>query len=153
MRVLYRVGGDAFARRLWPIARIIAQQPIERASQEEQEMKITMPAITLQPTFHIDPTVVNVDVPQQAPPVVNFIPPEQRAAPPVVLVSVPEQKRQAPPIINVNVPQQPTPDVIVNVPPQPVTLSMSGTTSVVERDSQGRIVAIETKPEGEIING
>lgn len=95
------------------------------------------------PTVRIDAPVVNLPAPivNVASPIVN-VPKAERQELPQITVNVPQQ---AAPTVTVNVPEQPTP--IVNVPEYPVTVRMANTTSVVRRDSQGRITEIENTPE------
>jgi len=51
------------------------------------------------------------------------------------------------PLVTVNV--EPTP-IEINVPEQPVTLTLDGTTSVVSRDRQGRIMQIKSEPNAQV---
>jgi hypothetical protein len=125
-------------------------------------------------TVNVDGPTVNAIMPEQQrqePPIVNLTvekqSPDVHVDAPVItvdgpVINMPEPQRQEPPIVNVSMPPLPAPVVnmsqpvvnvapaVVNVPAQPVTLTVSNKTSVVKRDSKGRIEEVDNTPDVQI---
>jgi len=93
----------------------------------------------------VEPTPVNIIVPEAKSPVINIEPAQ-------VNVNVPMAKAPAiQPIFNI----APTPVTIenqINVPAQPIDLNINvaGTTTVVKRNAMGQILSLENTPKVEV---